>query len=500
MLKSNNDFSRKNYAFKGSGDTEVILAALQEWGKDAVQLFIGMFSLAYWDKREQTLNLVRDRVGIKPLYYGWDGENLCFGSELKSLRAFDHLETEIDRQALGEFFQYGYIGSDRSIFKNVYKLEPGHRLVLGRDGEPRVERYWSVLDAVGSPLTGNDQDIESELETLMDSAFRYRMVSDVPVGVFLSGGVDSSLVTAMLAKNFNQPIRTFTIGFAEAAHNEADWARKVAEHAGTIHTEYILEEREALDIARDWGDLFDEPFGDSSGIPTLLVSRLASEEVKVVLSADGGDELFSGYRIYDFITERMQKLQSVPSSLQRFAGKGLGLLPANGLNSATRVLGVPASLRGGLTQSLKRLRRTCTDPSTGNIFDIYLSQWLEEDIQELLGGYENPRQLANVYPGLIADKISLWDFHHYLPEDILTKVDRTTMAASIEGREPLLDHRLAEFAFRLPLHLRRGGLGPKHALKRILGKLIPQELINRPKQGFSIPLEQWLRNELKSAG
>lgn len=487
----------KGYAFAGNGDTEVILAAIREWGSSAVEQFIGMFAIAYWDEYEKKLVLIRDRIGVKPLYYGWDGRNLWFGSELKSLRPFSHWTSEIDKQSLGEYLQYGYIAAHRSIFKQIRKLEPGHRLTLKRTGEPVIERFWDVLDGIESPLQGTDAEIESELEALMDSAFRYRMVSDVPVGVYLSGGVDSSLVTAILAKNHDRPIRTFTIGFEETEHNEAKWAKKVAEHVGTIHTEYVLRENEALNMAREWGKLFDEPFGDSSGIPTLLVSRLASEEVKVVLSADGGDELFSGYRLYDFILRRCKSLERTPMWVKKVAAAGAAAIPVDELDWLLRRLPVSAARRGRLNLSSRRIRRLLSGSAPGDIFDLYLSYWLPDDLQKLLGNYSNPRCLADGYPGTIADKMSLWDFHHYLPEDILTKVDRTTMATSIEGREPLLDHRLVEFAFRLPLHLRRGEMGPKHILKSLLYKLVPRELVDRPKMGFSIPLEKWLRNDMK---
>ena len=488
----------RGHSFPGSGDTEVLLAAIQEWQQAAVQRFIGMFAIAYWDRQQKSLTLLRDRIGVKPLYYAWDGDTFCFCSELKALHRFSHWRPDIDRQAVGEYLQYGYIAGDRSVFRNVYKLKPGHMLTIHLDGEPSVSRYWNVLDALTEPLHGSDDELKSQLESLLDSAFRYRMVSDVPVGVFLSGGVDSSLVTAILARSGGEPIRTFTIGFSDSEFNEAEWAKRVARHCNTVHTEYILEEREALQIAKDWGTLFDEPFGDSSGIPTLLVSRLASEQVKVVLSADGGDELFNGYRVYDFVTRRHRRLQRIPTLLRRLAGGGAAALPVEGIDKMLGLAGLTAGKRGKTRLALKRIRRLMSDASIGGVFDLYSSYWMEDEVHRLLGGYDSPRRLANAFPGEPADKISLCDFHHYLPEDILTKVDRSTMAASIEGRDPLLDHRLAEFAFRLPLHLRRGALGPKHIVKDILYDLVPREIVDRPKRGFAIPLEKWLRNDMKT--
>ncbi len=473
--------------FAGSGDTEVILHALAEWGSQAVERFVGMFAFAIWDEREQRLELVRDRAGVKPLHYGWDGETLCFGSELKALRAYRHWRPEVDRQALGEFLQYGYVAGDRTIYRGIRKLEPGHRLVLEAGGEPRLERYWSVDDAVRDAATGSDADLEAELEALLIESCRLRMVSDVPVGVFLSGGVDSSLVTALLAKHHDREIRTFTIGFGADSHDESQWAKKVADHCGTRHTEYILSSDEGLSIAKDWGSLFDEPFGDPSGIPTLLVSRLAREQVKVVLSADGGDELFSGYRVYDSVLERMQSLSRVPRWLgTAAAGATSSLLPAlSGRISERR------------HRQLRHFGQMMASPTPGRVMDIRLSHWQPADVDRLIDGYRPLRPLADDYPGRADQQMSLWDIHHYLPEDILTKVDRTTMAVSMEGREPLLDHRLMEFALALPLHLRRGELGPKHLLKRILHRHVARELVDRPKQGFGIPLDDWLKRDLR---
>lgn len=470
------------HTFAGSGDTEVILHAFREWGSDAVKQFIGIFAIALWDEREQLLELIRDRVGVKPLYFGWDGGSLCFGSELKALRAFRHWSPELDRQSLGEFLQYGYVPDDRSIYQGVQKLRPGHRLRIKRGQEPVIEPYWSVLDALDTPLAASDEDIEAELEALLIDAFRYRMVSDVPLGLYLSGGVDSSLVTALLARHHDQPIQTFTIGFAEKSHDESRWARKVAEHCGTAHTEYILEPREALEIARDWGSLFDEPFADSSSIPTLLVSKLASREVKVVLSADGGDELFSGYNAYTGVLERLNRLARLPGWVPNAARAGFELLG-------------PVTRRTPV-RKLHHWNEMFKDPTPRGLINVTMSQSYPDQIRNLLGHYEGPGG-NNGYPGDPATQMSLRDFHHYLPGDILTKVDRTTMAVSIEGRDPLLDHRLAEFAFRLPPHLRRGALGPKHILKRILYRYVPRQLVDRPKKGFAIPVALWLEQDLR---
>jgi asparagine synthase (glutamine-hydrolysing) len=488
----------RGHSFRGTGDSEVMLAAFREWGERAVDRFIGMFALALWDAREQTLHLYRDRLGVKPLYYGWDGSTLWFGSELKALRAFRHWTPRIDHQALGEYFQYGYISGSRSIYAQVRKLEPGCHLKLGRDGEPVVERYWSAIDPARGPLSGSDDVIEAELEALMRDAFRLRLVSDVPVGMYLSGGVDSSLVTALLARESPQPIRSFTIGFREDTHDESPWARRVADHLGTRHTEYILEVREALEIARGWGKLFDEPFGDSSGIPTLLVSRLAREQVKVVLSADGGDELFMGYGVHDDVLPRLDRLAKLPRRALTASANALARTRVDSLDRGLARLRVPAGARGRVARSIRRARAILPDASVGRVYDAAISCWLPEEVAELLGSYTNPRRLADTFPGNRDEQMCLWDLHHYLPGDVLTKVDRTTMAVSLEGREPMLDHRLVEYALRLPTHLRRGALGRKHVLKKILYRHVPRALVDRPKQGFAIPLERWLRDDLRA--
>jgi asparagine synthase (glutamine-hydrolysing) len=315
--------------------------------------------------------------------------------------------------------------------------------------------------------------------------------------MYLSGGVDSSLVTALLAKHYGQEIRTYTIGFREDSYDESGWAKKVAGHCGTKHTEYILSVSEALEIAKDWGELFDEPFGDPSGIPTLLVSRLAGEEVKVVLSADGGDELFSGYQVYASVLERMHLLSRVPRSLGGLLSTGITKLSPLLAGTGTDDFVAPVTTRSDLRRRVHRFSSMLKDPTPGRLMEIYLSHWKPEEIKRLIGASASARPTANSYPGLPATQISLWDFQHYLPEDILTKVDRTTMAVSIEGREPLLDHRIVEYAFTLPPHLRRGQLGPKHLLKSILYRYVPRELVDRPKQGFGIPLNGWLRTDLK---
>ncbi|HXN16315.1 MAG TPA: asparagine synthase (glutamine-hydrolyzing), partial [Usitatibacter sp.] len=294
------DLEALGHRFRSRGDSEVLLAALAQWGADALERFIGMFAVALWNERERRLMLIRDRLGVKPLYYAWNGSHFWFGSELKALRAFEAWKPEIDRDALGEYLQYGYVSAPRAIYRGVAKLLPGHWLELGEVGEPVAHRYWSPSDCE-EKLSGSEEELEERLESLLVDACRYRMVSDVPVGVFLSGGLDSSLTAALLQRYGGGEVRTFTIGFDDPRYDESGWAKKVASHLGTRHTERIVGASDMAGVLTRWAELFDEPFGDQSGVPTYLVSTMAREHVKVALSADGGDELFSGYSHYGVV-------------------------------------------------------------------------------------------------------------------------------------------------------------------------------------------------------
>ena len=491
------ELASAGHTFVGTSDTEVILHAYREWGSDAVHRFIGMFAIAIWDAQECSLELIRDRIGVKPLYFGWHDGTLCFASELRALVRFTHWQPEISSESLGEFLQYGYISADRCIYGGIQKLLPGHRLVLRRGHAPVLTRYWSVVDAVADPFDAADQFIEQRLEELLVNAFRYRMVADVPVGVFLSGGVDSSLLTALLAKHHHSTVRTFTIGFEEDTHDESQWARQVAAHCGTQHSEHILRVSEALDLARRWGSLFDEPFGDSSGIPMLLVSRIARRSVKVALSADGGDELFSGYTTYGTVLRRLETFGTIPEAVTANTSRVLLRMAQGRLYNQSRFAALLPATRGRILGKAARLGHALGAHTLSQMMNAYTSHWYPYEISRLIGHYDSPRASLAYGQGTAVDQLSLWDFHQYLPDDILTKVDRTTMSVGLEGREPLLDHRLAEFAFRLPTQLRRGSLGAKHILKSILYRHVPRALVDRPKQGFGIPLTSWLRKELR---
>ena len=412
-------------SFTSSGDSELVLAAIETWGVEAaVRRFIGMFAIAIWDQVERRLLLVRDRLGVKPLYFGWDGASLWFGSELKALRAYRHWQPEIDRSALNDYFYYGYINAPRSIYRNVFKLEPGHWLELKEGGEPVIRKYWSVLDALDDPLHGTEDQLAEQLESLMSDAFRLRMVSDVPVGMFLSGGLDSSVVTALLQKQYGN-IHTFTIGFSDDRFDEASHARRVAEHLGTNHTAQVIAPDDAKAVLLQWADLYDEPFADSSGIPTYLVSKLAGERVKVVLSADGGDELFSGYSIYTNMIANMQRRESIPPALRRMFGTTMGLLPLDSLDESLALSPLlPDSWRGRQrpTYRLRRIRDWLGSPTHGQMYETALgNSWWAGDAATLTDSTHQRRDSVDAYTGGFADQMCLWDLHNYLPGDILTE-------------------------------------------------------------------------------
>ncbi len=484
------------HAFRTHGDTEVLLHALMEWGKAAVHKCIGMFAFAFYDARRRTLLLCRDRAGVKPLYYYRKNGLFLFASELKAFHKVPGFEKNIDLNALGAFFQHAYIPAPQCIFEDARKLRPGHLLTFDlRRQELREECYWDINDYYnGARLQLSDSEAIEETEKLMTSAFQYRMVSDVPVGVFLSGGYDSALVAALLQKQSSRPLSTFTVGFGEEGYDEAPAARAIARHLGTDHHEYYCTSRDAAAIIPRLPEIYDEPYGDSSAIPTILVSQMAREKVKVVLSGEGGDETFCGYAKY-LTSERIHRTMGrVPGLLQPVARKllegweGLGAFPAHFSPSAVR-LGKMAEILQHETpveilrrssfyfnsRELKRLLRFRFEDSPGPFRD---QVWLDPKMHPL-------------------EKMLALDYKTYLSEDILTKVDRATMSVSLEGREPVLDHRLSEWTARLPLHFKLRDGEAKWIVRKILYRHVPKELMDRPKMGFSIPISKWLADDLK---
>lgn len=483
----------KGHRLLGHSDTEVILAAFAEWGPAAVDRFIGMFAFAIWDNAARRLSLCRDRVGVKSLYWGFDGRVLMFASELKALRALPGWRAEVDSASLGEFLQYGYIAAMRTIYKGVLKLEPGHWIHLEADGEPSIERYWSLRDTIGvGPRAERTEVLEEELEALLMDACRYRLVSDVPVGLFLSGGVDSSLVAGLL-KAQGVELETFTIGFRSASHDESSAAAAVAAALGLRNRIEIIEVDEVRRILAKWPDVYDEPYADASGIPTYLVARVARERVKVALSADGGDELFCGYAGYSEMAGRMAAHQRVPRLVRTLGARGLGLaalaaMPGEAGAGIHRALGHGRMLDHGL-----KLKDFLASEPGLDAIRPFRTFWQQDEVRLLLGsGYSDPRRFSLVWPGHGLERLAALDYHEYLPNDVLVKTDRATMAVGLESREPLLDHRIVEMAFRLPLVMRQGPLGNKHVLRSILYRYLPRELVERPKQGFAVPIRDWV--------
>ncbi len=479
------------YSFHSDSDTEVIIKAYQQFGINSVNKFIGMFAYALYDKKEQVIYILRDRPGVKPLYYYYKNDCLLFASELKSIYAYPGFDKIINDKAVTLFFNYGYIRAPHTIFKDTYKVQPGHYIKIDL-ARKKVEdlKYWDVLDYYNKPkLKISEEDALNEMESLFTSAFQYRMVSDVPVGVFLSGGYDSSLVTAILQKNSTQKIKTFTIGFHEEKWNEAKDAKKIAAYLGTDHHEYYCSTKEAQEIFPELADIYDEPFGDSSGIPTTLVSRFARKHVTVSLSADGGDEIFAGYPRYDYIYKITNLFNKVPNFV---------------LNSGKFVANTSLAVFPRLKKvhKARRIAEILNTYKTHGITDIYSRLFNYKEITELLPGFDSTIGLLDDI-GPVNDendfinKELLFDYRTYMVDDILTKVDRATMSVGLEGREPLLDHRIIELAAQLPSELKYNKGQKKYLLKKITHKYVPKELMDRPKAGFTFPMKEWLTTDLK---
>jgi asparagine synthase (glutamine-hydrolysing) len=488
------------YRFNSNSDTEVILKAFHRWGFDAVHKFRGMFAIAIWDKKEKRLILCRDRMGVKPLYYYYKDGLFIFASELKAFHKHPKFKKEIEEKALSLFLEYGYIPAPHSIFKNTYKLEPGHFLILEKDGTLRKEPYWKLEDFFieGQKerekwLKRSEEELAEELEDLLTESFKLRLVSDVPVGMFLSGGIDSSTVSALLSKE-GIKLKTFTIGFYEKEYNEAPFAKKVAEYLGTDHTELYCTPKEAFEIIPKLPEIYDEPFGDSSAIPTYLVSKLARSQVKVSLSADGGDEQFCGYTIYWMIVDKVNKLSRLP--LKGVISRALYLInPEVALKLYNTFKPILPKYTNFKDKYIK-LRNVLKTSTLLEIYDLAMSYFLEEDLQKL--GLKPYKELFVSLNSLDAyASLMLSDLKTYLVNDILVKVDRATMSVSLEGREPFLDHKIVEWTSKLPSEFKYKDGKSKYLLRKILYKYVPPELIDRPKQGFGVPIYEWFKRDLK---
>ncbi|MDA8566782.1 asparagine synthase (glutamine-hydrolyzing) [Schleiferiaceae bacterium] len=482
--------------FKTNSDTEVILKAFIHFGKKCVDYFIGMFAFVIYHKSSKELILFRDRAGVKPLYYFYKDGFFAFASELKALMAHKFIPREVNQEAMGMYFKYGYVPSPHAIFNDTHKLEPGTWLEVSanRNGTLQLSKgkYWSINKVYEEPkYEGSYEDARAQLKELLDSASTYRMISDVPVGVFLSGGYDSSTVAAILQKGSGSRIKTFTIGFNEG-NDESKHARKVASYLGTDHNELICTEEEAKDLVKLLPHFYDEPFSDSSAIPTMLVSKFARELVTVALSADGGDELFAGYSRYKTYLKSIQYFQARNGIFPQLYKLSYNLIkPALGYKYQQSILKKLSVAENAYRLATKQERSALVFKEMNSAPYSYLKalmpNYQENDSQNfgLIGDYKSDLDIALVN-----------DYDMYLQNDILTKVDRATMAFSLEGREPLLDHRLIEYSATLPDEFKLYQGNSKRILKDIAHELIPEEILNRPKAGFSIPIDSWLRNDL----
>lgn len=481
-------------SFHTNSDTEVIIKAYQMFGIEAVHRFIGMFAFALYDMSREVLYLLRDRAGVKPLHYFQKNDCILFASELKALYTYPVFEKNINEEALALFFKYGYIRSPHTIFHNCYKVQPGHylRIDLATKAVKDI-KYYDVLDYYNKPkLKISEEEALEETEKLFISAFKYRMVSDVPVGVFLSGGYDSTVVSSILQANSTQKIKTFTIGFHEQKYNEAPFAKKIALYLGTDHNEYYCTIREAQEILPLMADIYDEPFGDSSGIPTTLVSRFARKQVTVALSADAGDEIFAGYNRYHQIFRLDNILRKTPRALRIAGSQMIRALPHRHLPGLRR-----------MSQRFRRIEEALQSRDTNGLADVLSRHYSDRQLTSLINNYD---PAVNLYGSLgkinnendLINTLLALDYKTYMVDDILTKVDRATMTVGLEGREPLLDHRIIEFVSQLPSGLKYKAGTKKYLLKKITHKYVPPELLDRPKTGFGLPVNEWLKDDLKN--
>jgi asparagine synthase (glutamine-hydrolysing) len=504
------ELTARGHSFRGGSDTEVMLAAFEEWGvRDAVPRFIGMFAFAVWDAREHCLWLCRDRIGVKPLYVGHVGDSLVFGSELKSIRCIPGFDRTVDREALALFMRHDYVPGPYSIYASVGKLPPGvlARYEAGADGRPLETRYtwWSVEQAVSNPIAipGDDEGAIQQLEALLLDSIRMRMIADVPLGVLLSGGVDSSTVTALAQSISAGPVKTFTIGFEDEGFNEAHHAHDVARHLRTEHTELYISPDDALKVVPHLATINDEPFGDSSQIPTLLVSQLARRRVTVALSGDGGDEFFYGYGRYTTAESVWRRLGRVPYRLRLIGAQLIEALPPALIDAtlpwASARFGQYGA-RGTPSQRLHRLARVAREPDWFHFYRGIVSRWSEHDgvVRQGSDAYhllaDPPAWMRALSPSAY---MATADIQSYLCDDILAKVDRASMSIGLELRQPLLDHRVAEFALAMPLTRKYRNGQMKWLLRQVAYRHVPAALLDRPKQGFEMPLGAWLRGSLR---
>ncbi|MCZ2207537.1 asparagine synthase (glutamine-hydrolyzing) [Cylindrospermopsis raciborskii] len=507
FLDLRRELTSLGHTFRGTSDTEVMLASFIQWGiHTSLKKFNGMFAFALWDRQENLLHLGRDRLGEKPLYYGWVGKTLLFSSELKAIKTYPCFNPKINRDALALFFRHSYIPSPYSIYDEIYKLTPG--TLLTWDGSSNCVNptpYWSARVTtefgVSHPFTGSDQEAVATMESLLLDAVKLRMVADVPLGAFLSGGIDSTTIVALMQSQTSLPVKTFTIGFHESAYNEAKHAKAIAQYLHTDHTELYITPDETMSVIPQLPTLYDEPFSDPSQVPTFLLSQITKRGVTVSLSGDAGDELFCGYNHYLLANKIWRSIGWMPMIFKQLAAKALNLLSVQLVNP---IWGLRDLLPSHWQQSnifkLHKLGEVISVSDSEKMYLELISNWKDPN-SLVLGGLEPLTNMTNreCWADLSSfyHKMMFFDLIMYLPEDILVKVDRATMGVGLEARVPLLDHRVVEFAWRIPLSMKiRNGQG-KWLLRQILYKYVPQHLVERPKMGFGVPIDKWLRGSLR---
>jgi asparagine synthase (glutamine-hydrolysing) len=497
------ELAARGQTFRGHSDTEVILESFAASGIEAtLKRMIGMFAIALWDRRDRTLTLMRDRLGIKPLYWAKFGNTFMFGSELKALRAHPGWTPRIDQSAVALFMRHNYIPAPRTIYEGVHKLEPGTMLVLPWQSEPKISRFWDARSVARNGTRnlaeGSDAELTEQLESLLKDAVGRRMIADVPLGAFLSGGVDSSTVVALMQAAKSGAVKSFSIGFDIEGYDEAHHAAAVARHLGTDHTELTVTAKEALDVIPRLPDFYDEPFADSSQIPTYLVSAMTRKYVTVALSGDGGDELFAGYNRYQLTQRFWRSLSLMPGALRKGAAAAITAVRPDRWTQFLSAL--PQRLRPPQAgDKVHKAASVLRLDSPDAVYRRLVSHW---EPSEIMPQVEEPRgilddtTLVKDFPDLLA-RMQFLDLVTYLPDDILTKVDRASMAVALEARVPLIDHRVVEFAWRLPENVKVRNGTTKWILRQVLYRHVPPELIERPKMGFGIPLGSWLRGPLR---
>ena len=502
-----------NIKWKSNTDTETLLEALELWGfEKTLKKIVGMFAFGLWDKKNRSLILVRDRIGEKPLYFGWQGKGdnkvFLFGSELKALKVHPEFSREINRDAIALQLRHNYIPDPYSIYKDIYKLLPGHYLELTEDNLkknflPTPKIYWSLTKSAiygnNNQLTQSDESIQSDLEKRLKLSVKQRMISDVPLGAFLSGGIDSSTIVALMQSQSNHPIKTFTIGFNEDDYNEAQHAKKIAKHLGTDHTELYFSSKTAMEVIPKLSTIYDEPFSDNSQIPSFLLSQLAKKDVKVALSGDGGDELFCGYNRYMSTNNWSKKFNSVPISLRKILAYAVKLISQKNWNKLFKLLpGLNQHINYG--HKIHKGAKALEANTLSDLYYILISHW-QNPTEVVTNSKEPPTFLSEFNPELLNfnnhQKMMMLDLITFLPNSILVKVDRASMASSLEARVPFLDHELIEYSWKIPHSLKfRNGKG-KWILRQILSNYVPKNLTERPKKGFGIPIGIWLRGPLR---